>query len=267
MKFNGIHTTNPTKKIRIASDNIVINLSYDANGKETFDLDFNLLSSVISELKILDDSAEVSLYAYSSTSEQEYILGTVNEIKRPISLNLVDVDFESLRGFRLIIFNELKQIIASNEKLKYRASDEPEDEESLLNLELLDIGQRIWKVKLSEDMNPILILNKSIPNIKNAIKDSTGILGCILPQLTQECIVHLAFNKSFDPDDKNCWQYRWMKFLETFDIQFDDIPDLHEEPNKYYDLLNTIDILLVHYCFQKKFASKFSKDIGVTFND
>lgn len=267
MKLNGIHTTNPTKKIRIPSDKIGISLSLDANGEEVFDLNFEILSSVISELKISDSSAEISLYAYSSSSEQEYSCGTVNELKRPKSLKLLDVDFESLRGFRLIVFNSNKQIIASNEKLKYRANDEPEDEESLVNVELLDIGQRIWKLKLFEESNPILVLNKTIPNIKNAIKDSAGLLGCILPQLTQECIVHLAFNKSFDPDNKDCFQYHWMTFLETFGLHFDDIPDLHEDPHKYYDLLITIEKLLTHYCFQKKFASKFAKDIGEVLND
>lgn len=267
MKLNGVHTTNPTKKIKIPSDKIGISLSLDFNGNEVFDLNFEVLASVISELKIQDDSAQVSLYAYSSSSEQEYLCGTVNELKRPKSLQLVDVDFESLRGFRLIIYNDLKQIIASNEKLKYRASDEPEDEESLLNTDLEYIGERIWKLKLFDDSNPILIFNKSIPNIRNAIKDSTGVLGSILPQLTQECIVHLAFNMSFEPDDKSCWQYNWIKFLESFGIQFKDIPDLHEEPGKYYSLLTTIDGLLGHYCFQKKFASKFAKDIGEILND
>ncbi|ALS34631.1 hypothetical protein PTRA_b0098 [Pseudoalteromonas translucida KMM 520] len=267
MKLSGIHTTNPTKRLKIPSDKISITLHTDSDGNEAFELDLVLLSDVILGMNLQDVSAKVSLYAYSSNAEQEYELGTVSSFKKPSNLLLEELDFASLKGFRLIIFNDAQQIIASNETLKYRSNDEPEDENSLLNVELLDLGQRIWKVKLSDDTNPILVLNKSIPNIKNVVKDNSGILGCILPELTKECIVHLAFNKAADIYDKSCWQYNWGKFLESFGIQFENIPDLLEEPREYYSLLNTIDDLLESYCFQKKFASKFAKDIGVAIND
>jgi hypothetical protein len=58
-----------------------------------------------------------------------------------------------------------------------------------------------------------------------------------------------------------------MRFLESFGIQFENIPNLYEEPSKYYELLTTIDNLLGHYCFQQKFASKFAKEIGEVLND
>jgi hypothetical protein len=89
-------------------------------------------------------------------------------------------------------------------------------------------------------------------------------MGSIMPQVLRECLVHLAFHKKFDHEDKTSFQYNWKRFIEMEGFEYDELPDM-ETDGDYYELRRFIEDVVARHCFQKKYSTIFIKDVKERF--
>jgi len=260
MKRRGVHTTNPTKRIKIPSDELEFKIIQDSLGEEFLKVDITKLTKCLIKLGLNNQGYKVSVYATAHHTEKEFTFGNVSSIKSPDDLSLIGLDTERTKVFRLVVFDENYKIIASNDKLKFKNPEDSDEEESLLNVHLADLGERIWSLSLEQDCNPTLLLNKRIKNIGNTLKESNELMGSILPQVLRDCLIHLAHHKTFDYDDKSRFEYKWKRFIEMEGFDYEELPDMGDEGD-YYQLREFVENIVTRHCFQKKYSTILINDI------
>lgn len=270
MKTNGIHTTNPTHKKYIPGDSIVIVLEKSLANKIWFNIDLTSISEVFELIGLKEEYPDsvVTLYVREHFIEKEFSLGTVSELSVAKDRQLKEFTGNRKIYFRLIVSNEEKQIIASNENLKVKRSDDEANAVSLIVVDdSQDLGETLWKLRLEDNESPILMLNNRINNVKHIVKDNVQVLASIIPEVLRQSILHLSFNLNFDDEDVTCFQYKWAKFISLYGLDIRELPNLLDEPDKFYVAVDFADDLSSKFCFRQKFTSSIIRDLESQLND
>ena len=256
MKRQGVHTTNPTNRIKIPTEDIDISIDQNSLGEEFLRVDLSKLNKCLIALELDKLGYKASFYVSAHHTEKEFAFGDTLSIECPEDLSLSGLDPERNKVFRLVVFDENLKVVASNDRLKYQNPEDSEEAESLLNVHLVDLGERIWSLNLEQDCSPTLYLNNRIENIKTVLKERNELMGAILPQVLRDSLIHLAFHKNFDFDDKEKFQYNWKRFLELEGFDYDDLPDM-ETDGDYYKLRRFVEDVVTRHCFHKKYRVYF----------
>lgn len=260
MKRQGVHTTNPTNRLKIPSEDIDISVEKNSLGEEFLRVDVQKLNKCLFALELDKPAYKVSFYVSAHHTEKEFSFGNVTKMCLPKDLSLTGLDKERNKVFRLVVFDEQHKIVASNDRLKFKNPEDSEDAESLLNVHLVDLGERIWSLNLEQDCGPTLYLNSRIENIKTVIKERNELMGSILPQVLRDSLIHLAFHKKFDQDDKSSFQYNWKRFIELEGFDYEELPDM-ESDGCYYELRRFVEEVVTRHCFQKKYSTILIKEL------
>ena len=233
------HVTNPTNIQKLFKSNIEIEVFEEANGQRNFIIHEFFISNLT-----LPKNALVYCVPKAHDVEKPVSLGQVDNLKNiEKMLPIVGLsDNHALRFRFLIVDKDTSMILASAESIRAKSQND-DDFEPLLPVELKDLGNIIWKMELDPDDEPELWLNKNYYGIHEKLRSDVEYQALIIPQAVFSVLIHLVENNS-DPDPDN-WVQKWTQWLN--DYGFKEIPD-KDESSSYINK------------WAEEVVEKFSKD-------
>lgn len=200
---------NHTGRKRIERADVAVLLN-DGAGPPEFDAELKL------EDYELPDKAEVYVEAYYKSSTQRFSFGTVGKLVKPKRRALDQIDLGGRVLFRVKVVDvgaNAGRLLAAAEKVPAGAEDE-QDKDHLVSVLQKDLGNEVWRMELSTDNNPVLILNSSIPDAIGQVKTNPLFQGLLLPAVIREILTFLYWDEEGHFDD-NSWQGRWLDYCES----------------------------------------------------
>lgn len=206
-----IRRLNYTGRRRIARSQVTVRLVSGRDGVSSFDAEF--------DLKDYDFPAgsRVFVEAYNATSYMRFDFGTVGKPVAPRDRRLAEITPSPLPKFRLKVVDRSDrhgQLQGVADKLvPLRPDEDLEHKQSLLPVEFRDLGERIWKLDLSDW--PVLELNKRIADLGEIARSSDWFLGLVYPEVVRR-ILHTAVVEmdQTDPDfDDSDWTTLWLRYV------------------------------------------------------
>lgn len=193
-------------------------------------------------------SASVFIEAYSGTITKRIDCGTVANLNAPKQVDLTSLQTGGSILFRIKIVNpEDGLILASGDRLRLVGEDEELNRKPLLSVRVDDtLGEEIWRLDVSANTSPVLILNSKVPSLKNRLLEDPLIGGTILLPAVRKVLEVLL--EDLDGAD---WQSDWVKFAKNVypDIDIDQtIPEADRDM--------WIDDFIKYFAASHNFASK-----------
>jgi len=206
------HTTNPTKLKTIHKKYFSVNLKESVENL-TF---FNIKKLELDSLDLPPD-ASVYIYVTAGQSEVKFALGTVGNRADPKD-RFLDSLPKSTIWFRLLVVDDkTSKILASAEKIRPKAVHE-KGREPLLPVYVSEkLKNRIWKVHLVPDQQPILHLNKFFPEIFHQIQHGKVFQALILQEAMRISLEHFIRSDRGD-NNPDTWLYKWDLFLKDLQM-------------------------------------------------
>ena len=161
------------------------------------------------------DSASLYIEAYYKETRQRFSFGTVTEQKPPTSRLLDEIDLSGDTLFRVIVVDESTvqgKILASGDGFRAGAENKGSSE-SLIAVEVKDLGSEVWKVEIEDDGTPELCINTNIPNAINRLTDDRLFQSLILPAAFRQILMYFMWNgEDAESESKDLW----MEFAEKY---------------------------------------------------
>lgn len=197
-------TSNPTNLKEINRSRVSISV-IDLGGRRSFMLDrLDLISMGLA------DNLNVVVIGRAGNTNRRFDLGTVAMLDRSAqSLDGLDRS-QSLR-FRVLLHEAGNpQLVASIEDLCAR---DDAQSESLLPMEAVDLGERVWKLVIKEDEGPVLQFNVLVfPNAAGA-ENYVPFGALVIPEALRQVMAWIAQNPGCLEDEAGPWGAwaNWMK--------------------------------------------------------
>jgi len=218
-----IRRLNYTGRKSIPRSRVTIRLVETRHGEPGFTADV--------ELKGLRFPRDACVYieAYNADSYMRFSFGTVGEPKVPSDTRLFEITSRQMPKFRLKIVDETDRIGlmlgVADRLIPLRPDENLEDKESLLPVDFRDLGERVWRLDLSD--RPVLELNSRVDAIAEAARASGGFLGLLYPEVLRRILHEILFEQgvtdpNFDEDD---WTSLWLRYTCS-------LPGAPEMPNE-----------------------------------
>jgi len=201
---------NYTGRRRIPRAQVTVRLVPDPDGVLSFDAEF--------ELSGYDFPPESSVYveAYNATSYMRFAFGTVGARAVPQDRRLSEITPSPLPKFRLKVVDNRERhglLLAVADKLvPLRPEEDETHKQSLLPVDFRDLGERIWRLDLSDW--PVLELNRRIADLGEAARSADSFLALVYPEVVRR-ILHAALieEDQSDPDfDESDWTSLWLRY-------------------------------------------------------
>ncbi len=222
-----IRTFNYTGRKRIPQSQIQLNITEPHKGLRVLDTTVQLDNLAL--------PAEASVYveAYSRTGGvKRYLFGKVSKFNPPEDLSIPDpVSIENLH-FRVLVVDEsglIGRIVAVADRLRLKTA-EIGLSESILPVELDDLGKLVWRVDFGEE-RPTLVLNYNIPDIKHVAASDPRFFEYVYPAVLKEILTHMVWIEGMDASDDmdiDDWCLQWLRFTNKY-VQADGRPELNKE--------------------------------------
>ncbi len=157
--------------------------------------------------------------AYNPASYMRFSFGTVGAPDEPEDTGLVDVTARPLPKFRLKVVDETERyglLLGVADKLVPLRPDESlDDRQSLLPVEMCDLGDRAWRLELGDW--PVLELNKRVDGIAEAARSGGSFLGLVYPEVIRALLHEIVIEQGqTDPDfDTDDWTSLWLRYACT----------------------------------------------------
>ena len=158
----------------------------------------------------LPSNAEVFLEVYSGPLSMRFPCGTVEKPVLPEERKLYDFAPGQRPLFRVKVTlpdDPLKRLLARADSISPMSPDEAKTgRKSILPVELVELGDQIWRVNMDDPEQPILQLNKSInePNDISTMAKEGDFLGLAYPAVIREILTVLLHPDSVT-DDTHQW--------------------------------------------------------------
>ena len=162
------------------------------------------------------DDANVFVESYNSHSHMRFWFGTVGKPRTPDETGLSDITRRPLPRFRLKIVDNSQRhglLIGVADKLvPLRPEEDDEQRLSLLPVDFSDLGERVWRLDLSDW--PVLELNRRIDGVAEAARSSGAFLGLVYPEVVRRVLHDIVIRQEVtDPDfDDSEWTSLWLRF-------------------------------------------------------
>ena len=206
-----IRRLNYTGRRRIARSRVTVRLVAATRGVWSFDADFDLSG--------YDFPAESSVFveAYNATSYMRFGFGTVEQPHMPEDRNLTEITPSPLPQFRLKIVDRRDRhglLLGVADKLvPLRPDEAPEHKQSLLPVDFRDLGERIWRLDVTDW--PVLELNRRVGDLGEMARSADSFLGLVYPEVVRR-ILHAVVieldQTDLDFDDAD-WTSLWLRYL------------------------------------------------------
>lgn len=205
-----IRRMNYTGRKRIARSRVNVRLLPATGGGWAFDADFDL-----ADYEFPSD-ASVFVEAYNATSYMRFGFGTVGAITPPADTRLFDITAGPLPKFRVKVVDTRTRfglLLGVTDKLiPLRPDEELARRQSLLPVEFRELGNRVWRLDLSDW--PVLELNRRIADLGEVARSADSFAALVYPEVVRR-ILHEAVieqectDPSFDDDD---WPGLWLTY-------------------------------------------------------
>jgi hypothetical protein len=205
-----IRRLNYTGRRTISRAHVTVRLIPGTDGVPTFTAQYD-----IAEFKFPGE-ARVYIEAYNSNSYRRFNFGTVGAPEVPNDTRLLDVTPRPLPRFRLKVVDETTRhgllLGVADKVVPLRSDDDLQNRLSLLPVEFVDLGERVWRLDLSD--SPVLELNHRIDNISEAARSSGSFLGLLYPEVLRRVLHRIVVeDQETDPNaDEDDWQTQWLRF-------------------------------------------------------
>jgi len=204
---------NYTGRRRIPRARVTVRLVPAPDGVWSFDADFDLSG--------YDFPAESRVYveAYNATSYMRFAFGTVGTRAAPVNRRLSEITPSPLPKFRLKVVDNRERhgllLAVADRLLPLRPEEDETHKQSLLPVDFRDLGDRIWRLDLSDW--PVLELNRRIAELGEAARSADSFLALVYPEVVRR-ILHAALIEEDQPDpefDESDWTSLWLRYAAT----------------------------------------------------
>lgn len=215
---------NYTGRVRITRDHFTIRLHDGSAGSPpSFDADLSGLSALE-----LDANARIVIEAYVRQSNMRFDFGTVASPLPPVDRRLTEIDRGPVVQFRIKVVDTVVKhgrVLAMADQIRAITEDDGDDRRSILPLAQRDLGEAVWKLEVSEDESPVLVLNNRIPEIAVRICEDPVLQGAIFSAAVRE-ILRVILSETANAELE--WVRDWREFTEG--LNEGEIPDFSDEP-------------------------------------
>ena len=206
-----IRRLNYTGRKRIPRSRVTVRLVPEAAGGWRFLADFDL------EGQGFPPDASVYVEAYNASSYMRFAFGTVGVKAEPAYTRLREITRNPLPRFRLKVVDARTRhglLLGVADKLVPLQPEETlAHRQSLLPVEFRDLGDRIWRLDVSDW--PVLELNERIADLGEIARSADSFLALVYPEVVRR-ILHEALigQEQDDPDfDDDDWTSLWIRYV------------------------------------------------------
>jgi hypothetical protein len=204
---------NYTGRRRIPRSRVTVRLVPEPDGVWAFDAGFDLSG--------YDFPPESSVYveAYNATSYMRFAFGTVGAYAAPEDRRLTEITPSPLPKFRLKVVDNRERhgmLLAVADKLvPLRPEEDETHKQSLLPVDFRDLGERIWRLDLSDW--PVLELNRRIADLGEVARSADSFLALVYPEVVRRILYAAIVEEGqTDPDfDESDWTSLWLRYACT----------------------------------------------------
>jgi hypothetical protein len=203
-----IRRLNYTGRRTIPRSRITIRLITSGVDDPAFSADFDL-----SNLRFPNE-ARVYFEAY-----MRFAFGSVAEANVPRDTRLTEITPRPLPKFRLKVVDETDRLGlllgVADKIIPLRPDEGLEHKQSLLPVDFCDLGERVWRLDLSDW--PVLELNNRIEGIAEAARASGGFLGLLYPEVLRRILHEIVVEREeTDPElDESDWPSLWLRYASS----------------------------------------------------
>jgi hypothetical protein len=140
--------------------------------------------------------------------------GLVGSPQPPVDLRLTDLDQGGAIRFRVFVVDENsdpRRIVAAGTM----SAGDPDDadRQSILRLvETTTLGERLWKLDVTSEAMPELMINSGIPGFKGRLLSDPLVQGLVLPAVVRELLEEVLRGSVSDDVE---WAAGWKQYAET----------------------------------------------------
>lgn len=199
------------------------------------------------------DTARVYVEAYNVASYMRFSFGTVGERHDPRTTDLRDVTPRPLPRFRLKVVDEQERLGlllgVADKIVPLRPEEELSHKQSLLPVEFCDLGDRVWRLDLTD--SPVLELNNRVEGIADAARVGGSFVGLVFPEVVRGVLSHILFVlREDDPTaDDSEWTSQWLRYALA-------LPDVGALPEQDADREEWIDQAVHAFCRARQAREK-----------
>jgi hypothetical protein len=253
-----IRRLNFTGRKKISRDAVTIRLLPGDDGVYAFAAEFDLAPYAFPE------DASVFIEAYNTASYMRFAFGTVGKRRDPESARLAEITPRPLPKFRLKVVDRRRRhgllLGVADKLIPLRPHEEVERRKSLLPVLFDDLGDRVWRLDLSDW--PVLELNNRVDLIGEAARSGDAFLGLVYPEVVRR-ILHeiLIVNEQTDPEfDDADWMSLWLRYVCA-------LPGVAEPPAGFGEdarsrRLEWIDETVEAFCRSRQARQRFATALG-----
>jgi hypothetical protein len=202
---------NYTGRVKISRDKFSIRVIDDPDGgPASFTADLTGLGTLG-----LSPKARVVVEPYVKLTSMRFDYGALGAIAEPPQRALTEIDLGSLVQFRIkIIDTEMKpgRLLAFADQVRPKDEEADDQYKSIIILKEENLVEEIWRVDVSRDSSPVLMLNNRVPNLKARLMDDPVLQGAMFSCVVRDVIRVLLVE---DPDVELQWVKDWYEFAEA----------------------------------------------------
>lgn len=208
-----IRRLNYTGRKSIPRSRVTIRIVPMPTGEQAFTASYDL-----KDMRFPRD-ARVYIEAYNSDSYMRFDFGSVGDSVVPRDTRLTEITVRPLAKFRLKVVDETEQAGllrgVADKIIPLRPDEDLEQKQSLLPVDFRDLGERVWRLDLSDW--PVLELNNRIDDIAEAARSSGGFLGLLYPEVLRRILYEAVIVQEItDPEvNDDDWPCLWLRFAST----------------------------------------------------
>jgi len=190
------------------------------------------------------------IVALAGKTSKRFDIGSLYKFSIDTNHDISELDMSSPIRFRLLIreFDNPK-LIASIENIRPNSDDQAD---SILPMQPLDLGQRLWKLDVIENEGPILFFNTNVFSNAAGSENYLPFATLVLPDALRQVMQHISNEPDILDDENDIW-YPWGEWLDN--IGTDRPPsDLDDEASKNMWCNEVVEI----FCNLHKFSDKLN---------
>lgn len=234
------HITNPTRLLIIDRKLATIRLER-REGLVCYNVD----KLDLEKCSLPPGKFEVVLTAFCGSNRWRHSLGYTDGEISFAEITNIDAEYDKTFKFRIVFLKPGEpKIIAMIDGIRPNSFSET-NVESLIPMERMNLGERIWNLHLDDQTGPTLQINDQVFASALAASNNVPFATLVVPEVLRVCLDKLVRNRSL-LDGDGPWS-EWKGFIEDLGV---DMPD---EDSDNFDV--AIMEMVKVYCDRKQFAT------------